>query len=194
MQKIDIRFMNKNEIDFLADFIARGYSDDIFFKWVVPPDSERHGVLTEYYKCYLEADEAQVYVAQTGGEIAGATVWLPHDTNPALYEKIEAATGIFAPNFAAVADASHKSEPKNTPFTQLVGFAVDKPHRGRGIGSELLRAHLKTQDALGIPTYAEASTAFHPGNVYGKLGYTRLGELMVFSPKAVLYPLFRAAL
>jgi len=183
--------MDLKEVRFIAEFISDGYFDDIFFKWVVPPDDERKSIVADYYEAYLKADGAYVYVAEEDGVVVGASVWLPHDVDSSLYDDIDAAAGRFAPNFRAVANMSHDSEPKDTAFTQLVGFVVDKSQRGRGIGVAQMKAHLDVMDAKGIPTYLEASTPFHGGGVYGKFGYTLYGELMVFSPTAVLYPLWR---
>ncbi|MCL2222213.1 MAG: GNAT family N-acetyltransferase [Oscillospiraceae bacterium] len=191
MLNINIRPMAPKELDNIAAFISAGYFDDIFFKWVVPPDSERLSVVKDYYKVYLGAKGAHIYVAEEHGTLVGASVWLPHDVEASIYDDIDAATGEFAPNFRAVADLSHESEPKNTAFTQLVGFVVDQSQRGRGIGIELMKAHLDVMDECGIPTYLEASTPFHGGGVYGKFGYTLYGDLLVFSPTAVLYPLWR---
>jgi len=188
---INIRPMRPEELDETAAFISAGYFDDIFFKWVVPPDSKRLFVVKEYYKTYLRAKTAHIYVAEENGTMVGASVWLPHDVDSSLYDDIDAAVGEFAPNFRAVADLSHESEPQNTAFTQLVGFVVDKTQRGRGIGVALMKAHLDIMDKRKIPTYLEASTPFHGGGVYGKFGYTLYGDLLVFSPTAVLYPLWR---
>jgi len=183
--------MYPEEVDFIADFISTGYFDDIFFKWVVTPDDVRHAIVSDYYKAYLNAEGAYIYVAEENDIVVGASVWLPHDVDSSLYDDIDAAVGEFAPHFRAVANMSHESEPKDTAFTQLVGFVVDKSQRGRGIGIAQLKAHLDVMDAKGIPTYLEASTPFHGGGVYGKFGYTLYGELMIFSPTAVLYPLWR---
>jgi len=185
--------MKPSESDTIAAFISKGYFDDIFFKWVVPPDEKRLAVVTEYYKVYLGAAGAYVYVAEEDGALVGASVWLPHDTDPSVYDDIDAAAGEFKPNFRAVADLSHDNEPKGTAFTQLVGFVVDKTKRDRGIGTALLKAHLDIMDTQGIPTYLEASTPFDGGGVYGKFGYTFYSDLMIFAPNAVLYPLWRPA-
>jgi len=191
MSDINIRAMRPDELDFTASFISAGYFDDIFFKWVVPSDSKRLAVVKDYYKEYLMAEGAHIYVAEENGNTVGASVWLPHDVDSSLYDKIDEAVGEFAPNFRAVADLSHENEPKNTAFTQLVGFVVDKSQRGRGLGVALMKAHLDIMDDRKIPTYLEASTPFNGGGVYGKFGYTLYSDLMVFSPTAVLYPLWR---
>ncbi|MCL2619002.1 MAG: GNAT family N-acetyltransferase [Defluviitaleaceae bacterium] len=191
MADIRIRPMRPDELGEIAQLISAGYADDIFFEWVVPPADERHAVVARYYEVYLGAAVAYAYVAEEAGAVVGASVWLPHDVNPAMYDDIDRVVERFAPNFRAVADASHANEPKDTAFTQLVGFAVDKHRRGRGIGTALMQAHLSLMDARGIPTYLEASTPFSGGGVYGKFGYSLYGELMVFSQEAVLYPLWR---
>jgi len=56
-----------------------------------------------------------------------------------------------------------------------------------------LKHHIDILDPQGIHTYLEASTPYHGGGVYGKFGYQQAGELMVFAPTAILYPLWREA-
>ncbi|MCL2248063.1 MAG: hypothetical protein FWC13_02220 [Oscillospiraceae bacterium] len=69
MQNIDIRSMRFEELEHVAAFISTGYFDDIFFKWVVPPDSERLPVVAEYYKAYLRTEGAHIYVAEESGTV-----------------------------------------------------------------------------------------------------------------------------
>ncbi|MCL2377314.1 MAG: GNAT family N-acetyltransferase [Defluviitaleaceae bacterium] len=194
MKNITIRPMGPEEIDKMASLISMGYYDDIFFKWVVERDEDRHKIVTDYYKVYLNAKGRLAYVAEApSGEIMGASVWLPHDTEPRVYDDINAAAGIYADRFQAVADWSHLSEPPMTPFYQLVGFATVKEAQGKGVGAAMLKYHLDAMDGLGIPTYLEASTPYHGKGVYAKFGYQPVGELMVFTDTAVLYPLWRPA-
>ncbi|MCL1948343.1 MAG: DUF6273 domain-containing protein, partial [Turicibacter sp.] len=101
--------------------------------------------------------------------------------------------GLYAPNFRAVADSSHYSEPAIEPFYQLVGVVTSQNARGMGIGAKLLGHQLEILDAKGIPTYLEASTPYNGGGIYGKFGYQPVGELMHFAKNAVLYPLYRPA-
>ena len=194
MNKPTIESLKKAEINEVASFISAGYFNDIFFKWVVPDDEVRHFIVTEYYKVYLNAVGAMVHVAKNDdGKIVGTTVWLPHDVDSSIYDDIDAATGKYAKNFRAVADASHDSEPTDTPFYQLVGIVVDPQTQGQGIGYQLLKAQLDHLDKIGIPTYLEASTPYvQDKGVYGKFGYKPYKELIYFDEnKAVLYPLFR---
>ena len=192
MQEYTINPLITEEIPTVAAFISKGYYDDIFFHWVVENEADRLQVITDYYKEYLTTPGCVAHVAKTrAGKLIGATVWLPDDVEASLYDRINAAVGKYAPNFQAVADASHDSEPDERPFYQLVGFVVDKSLRGGGIGAALLKFHLDILDKKGIPTYLEASTPYFGGGVYGKFGYERYGELMHFSETAVLYPCWR---
>jgi len=193
MTNFTVRPIRAEEIDKVSELISAGYYDDIFFHWVVEKDEDRLKVVSDYYKVYLNSKGCIAHVAETDwGEIAGATVWLPHDADLSIYDQIDEVVGIYVDNFRAVADMSHEREPKNTAFYQLVGFAVNKNLQGNGIGTALLKYNLDNLDKLGIPTYLEASTPYHGKGVYGKFGYERMGELMVFSDTAVLYPLWRA--
>lgn len=191
-----IRPMAADEMDRVATFIARGYFSDKFFHWVVPDGGDRQKVVSDYYKAYISYPRAVVHVAETPMKnIIGATVWLPHDTDPDLYQQIAAVTGKYAPQFNAVADKSHYSEPTGTPFYQLVGFVVDEAFQGRSVGTALLKHQLDVLDAAGIPTYLEASTAYFGTGVYSRFNYQPVGEIMTFGEDvgvdARLYPLWR---
>ena len=192
--KYHLREIMPHEISDVAGLIAKGYEGDKFFEWVVWDNADRHRVVSDYYKVYLRAKGAVVHIAESSDcGIIGAAVWLPHDVDYGMYDEINAATGVYACNFDAVADASHKSEPSDIPFYQLVGFVVDKRFRSSGIGEALLGYQLDRLDKLGIATYLEASTPYHGKGVYGKFGYELFGELLRFADTAVLYPLFRKA-
>ena len=194
MTNITITPITPDEINEVASFISTGYYDDIFFKWVVENDDERHKIVTDYYKVYLNAKGSVVHVARdSSGELMGATVWLPHDVDVSIYDEIDKIAGIYSDNFRAVSDMSHYSEPPMTPFYQLVAVVVGKNAQGLGLGVRLLKHNLDRFDEMGIPTYLEASTPYHGGCVYGKFGYQPVGELMVFTKDAVLYPLWRSA-
>ena len=189
-----IRLIAPEEIDTVAKMIANGYANDVFFHWVVDDPADHMQIVTDYYKVYLNAVGCVSHVAEDeNGVLIGATVWLPDDVDASIYDEIDRVVGKYAPQFRAVADASHDSEPDERPFFQLVGFVVDENKRGQGIGEALLTHHLQILDKKGVPTYLEASTPFHGGGVYGKFGYTRVGELLAFSPTAVLWPLWRSA-
>lgn len=190
-----IRPINPAEIDKVASLLSAGYYHDKFFKWSVDCDATRHKIVADYYKIYLSSAGCVAHVAESAGKcLIGATIWLPHDTDPSTYDEIDRVVGeANAPQFRAVADRSHDSEPPMTPFYQLVGFVVLGDVQGMGVGGALLKYHLDILDGLGISTYLEASTPYFGGGVYGRFGYQQVGELMVFADSAVLYPLWRPA-
>jgi len=189
-----IRDINPGEIETVADLLSTGYYHDKFFKWSVDCDDSRHRIVANYYKIYLGAAGCVSHVVEspTMGMI-GASVWLPHDVDGGIYHETDKVVGEYAPQFRAVSDRSHDSEPPMAPFYQLVGFVVLREAQGMGVGGALLKYHLDILDAAGIPTYLEASTPYFGGGVYGKFGYQPVGELMVFADTAVLYPLWRPA-
>jgi len=190
----NIRPIKTHEIDEIAELLAKSYFKDIFFKWCVRSDQDRDKIITDYYRVYLKTKGCVAHVAENSLKtIIGASVWLPHDTDASTYEKINKIAGENAPMFNAVADWSHMSEPPMQPFYQLVGFGVKEETRGLGVGARLLEYHLNILDKAGIPTYLEASTPYYGNGVYAKFGYQPIGELMVFTEKAVLYPLWRHA-
>jgi GNAT superfamily N-acetyltransferase len=189
-----IRPTKSNEISKVAKLLAKAYEGDIYYEWCVPDEKDHHIVIPEYYKIYLGSPQCVSHVAEDeNGEIVGATIWLPHDTDPSIYSDIDKVTGVYAPMFNQVADLSHLSEPPMEPFYQLVGFGVLPHLQGLGIGQKLLKYQLDILDKQGIPTYLEASTPYYGKGVYAKFDYQPVGELMVFTDTAVLYPLWRPA-
>jgi len=193
LKNFSIHLMKQEEIDIVSSIIAQGYNDDIFFHWVVDKADDRISVVTNYYKEYLKIPSAIVYVAKDENEeIIGATVWLPHDVDPALYENINNVVGEYAGQFQKVADLSHEFEPKNIPFYQLVGIVVKQNYQGQGIGAALLKTQLDYLDSIGIATYLEASTPYNGDGVYSKFGYDYYNKVMNFEDAVYLYPLFRA--
>ena len=189
-----VRPIKVGEIDKVSELLAVGYDGDVFFEWCVPKEKGRHKVIADYYKIYLGARGCVAHVVEdSSGNIVGASVWLPHDTDESIYPEIERVVGENAPMFNAVAEDSHLSEPPMEPFYQLVGFGVLKELRGLGLGHDLLKYHLDILDEKGIPTYLEASTPYFGSGVYSKFDYQPVGELMKFTEEAVLYPLWRHA-
>jgi len=189
-----IRPINQGEIEKVADLLSTGYYYDKFFKWSVESDDARHKVVLDYYKIYLNAVGCVAHVAESPDKgMIGASVWLPHDVDTSIYDEIDKVVGVNAPQFRAVSDRSHDSEPPMEPFYQLVGFGVLREVQGMGVGGALLKYQLDKLDEIGIATYLEASTPYTGGGVYGRFGYQPVGELMVFAETAVLYPLWRPA-
>ena len=190
-----VRPINPDEIEKAADLLAKAYHRDVFFKWCVASDEGRPQIVAEYYKVYLRSRGCVSHVAESPDTgMIGVSVWLPHDADVSIYEDIERVVGAAnVPMFREVAERSHKNEPSDGPFYQLVGFGVLEEFQGRGVGHALLKHHIDILDKAGIPTYLEASTPYHGGGVYGKFGYKQYGDLMFFTDTAVLYPLYRPA-
>ena len=194
MLEFKITTIKTKEIADVAEFISRGYFDDIFFHWVVPSDADRLKIITDYYIAYLSAPGCVSHIARSNeGELVGATVWLPHDVDASVYEEIDKCAGIYQSNFQEVADKSHANEPTEWPFYQLVAVVTKKEKQGLGIGGALLKEQIDHLDAIGVGTYLEASTPYHGGGVYGKFGYQFYSDLMNFADGIALYPLYRPA-
>lgn len=194
MKDFTIRPIKSTEIEKIADIISTAYYNDIFFKWTVPKDQDRHKIVKDYYKIYLNDVDCVAHIAESSSnDILGASVWLPHNVDISIYHKIDKAVGSNAIRFRSVADCSHYSEPPMSPFYQLVGLATIKEAQNKGIGTALLKYNLNLLDRKGIPTYLEASTPYYGKGVYGKFGYQPVGELMAFTESAVLHPLWRPA-
>ena len=195
MSNFTIRTKRENEVEKIADFISRGYYDDIYFHWVVDDPADRHEIVKAYYIEYAGATGAVVHVAETDkGEMVGASVWLPHDLDQSVSKRVYEKAGKYAPQFKEVGKKSVAScPPIDEPYFELVAVVTAKHMRGKGVGAALLKYHLDILDEQNIPTYLEASTPYHGDGLYAKFGYQQCGELLVFTDTAVLYPLWRPA-
>ncbi|MCL2350231.1 MAG: GNAT family N-acetyltransferase, partial [Defluviitaleaceae bacterium] len=152
-----VRKIRTDEIEKVADFISKGYFDDIYFHWVVDKPEDRHKVVMDYYISYISARGSVVHVAEgADGGLVGASVWLPHDLDEAVSELVYKNAGIYAKNFKEVGRKSYHSCPPLEPFYELVAVVTAKQMQGRGIGAALLKYHLDILDKKGIPTYLEA--------------------------------------
>ena len=70
-------------------------------------------------------------------------------------------------------------------FLKIDGFALEKDARGKGVGTELLKAIEKLALAEGCSTSFVETVSFSAPRFYEKNGYTVLGTLDDFPMKGV---------
>jgi GNAT superfamily N-acetyltransferase len=152
----------------LATVMARAFYDDPPFVWMLPDPATRLERARRFFVT-LTRGEALAYggvdVACTGGEIAGAAIWLPPGHwAPGIAGQLRTLPG-FARAFGrrlgaatALAQAMARAHPRE-PHWYLYAVGVDPSRQGTGLAGALLRSRLDQCDRAGRPAYLEATKA-----------------------------------
>jgi ribosomal protein S18 acetylase RimI-like enzyme len=163
-----------SEASDLAGLVA-----DAFFAlppsiWLVPAEHAhlRATVMRDYFTIAVEHAFHHGTV-ETVPNRSAVAVWFDNTTvypDPENYElRRAAACGRFTERFVFLDDLLHSRHPTR-PHHHLAFLAVSPYTQGRGLGTALLRHHLNTLDAAGVPSYLEAASQRLVG-VYTKFGY-----------------------
>lgn len=162
--------------------------DEAVASWMLP-DEERRRRLVEtagFGRYVRELLQAGVLVVAETDAIAGVSVWLHVDsshtqeeaeTTDEQTELLREIYGEHVDRVQQVGALTTQRHPHGRSYFYLQQMAVLPSHRGRGLGSSMLRYGLAIADAQGMPTYLEAST---PRNhaLYARHGFIDVGNLI----------------
>lgn len=134
------------------------------------------------------------YVAEDGHTVVGAAIWQPPGRQTITVRSIPfalaagAAIGRDVGRTIAAGRAAASARARNGGwYLQLLG--VDPTVQGTGVGSDLVREHLRTVDAQHSPATLETTLENLP--FYARMGFEPVSEL-VLGPRAPLeYSLVR---
>lgn len=146
--------------------LAAAFSDSPMTEWVLPRKLQRPIALRTFYGSGARdaRRNGRVWVADDGGEIVGAAVWLPPGAYPPSFTRdLRTALPLlalspFAPASlvrslryqAAVTEVHTKEE-----HWYLLSIGVEPGRRGRGLGTALIAPGLAAASAEGRPCYLE---------------------------------------
>ena len=177
----------------IGALLSVSFAADPFVRWILPNatdfirDSQIHARRT-----YSEAFRRQtVYVL---GNYAGAVLWLPPGTDLERDEETRPSGDTekvgFPAEFPELLAKSAAYRP-DEPHWYLALVAVDPAHRGRGLGTDLMRYSLDICDQDGLPTYLESTNRANL-SLYRRFGFELLDEVRVGNSPA-RYPMLRPA-
>lgn len=194
-----VRPIRQEEVDAAARVLANAFSDDPIFQFIL---SERSDAETRIVHLFRDACEAELRKPAHLIERAasGNAVALWHDVDDwkmsptALVRSLPSVIRAFgtrlprALRVVTSAEAVHPSE----PHRHLAYIGTHKDHKGKGLGSALLRSMLERCDDEGIPTYLEST---NPANDawYARFGYESRGPVPLPAGAPVITAMWRDA-
>jgi ribosomal protein S18 acetylase RimI-like enzyme len=179
-----IRRAHQGDIAVAGQVMADAFFDDPVFRWCMPDDDRRAGILPAFFSLVaatlLPYDEVHVT-----GDGAGAAFWVPPGQPsvpaaeaPAFEERLaELLTDAEAERTFAVVELLESNHPHDH-HDYLWFLGVRAGRQGQGIGSALLNWMLERTDAGGHAAYLEATSE---GNrrLYRRHGFEVVKELSV---------------
>jgi len=163
---VEIRDARPQDMRAVARVLGAAFFDSPITSWIVPSTRLRPMALRAFFGSGARdaLHNGRVWVADDGGEIVGAAVWLPPGSYPMTTARelrtslpilklfpIAPASLIRALKYqAAVAKVHTKDE-----HWYLVSIGVEPSRRGSGLGTRLIAPGLEAAEAEGLPCYLE---------------------------------------
>jgi ribosomal protein S18 acetylase RimI-like enzyme len=182
----------------IGDLYSRAFSNDPVTSWVTPDAVRRARLLRRLNTAiarYEGIPRGATYVARDAGAIVGAAIWQPPEAHPLSWHSIPFALsagralgrdmGRMIAMGRAVA-AARGGAP--SWFLQLLGIEPDR--QGSGVGSALVREHLRVVDEQGMSAYLETTVENLP--FYARFGFEVVGEIVIGRGAPIEYSLLRA--
>lgn len=177
----DIRKITPDEVQPVAQTLARAFLDDPHFRFIVRDDAKRLARMERGFATFV----GRIWLPQNEGyaheQLIGAALWMPPETwhmsvlaqlrlLPAIVASARGDTG----RLLKAVNWMERKHPRE-PHWYLPAIGVTPPWQGRGYGAALLRPMLDRLDAERVPAYLEAST---PRNLalYGRHGFEVVEE------------------
>jgi GNAT superfamily N-acetyltransferase len=194
---VEVRVAERGDAAETAEVLARAFSDDPVFSWLVPADGSRERRLQRFFLTELRHESLRhgaVEVACADGRVAGAAVWFPPGAG--LGTQVSALPGYLRAfgrrlvNVARFDSLAVRVHPREEPHWYLLAIGVDPARHGEGVGAALLRSRLQRCDADGLPAYLESS---NPENVplYEHFGFRATGTLALPEGAPVVTTMWR---
>lgn len=188
--------MRADEIEPVADALARAFEDDPHFSWIVRQPGTRLDRLREAFEVFVRRLWLPHDASYTHDRLVGAALWMPPGTWHVslstqlrlLPATIHALRGD-SPRLIRALNFIERRHPR-APHWYLPMIGVAPAWQGRGFGAALLRPMLKRCDAEGTPAYLEAST---PRNraLYERHGFEVVEECRYASDGPPLWRMWR---
>ena len=179
---ITVRRATAHDLDEVTAVFAAAVWDEAVAAWMLP-DEERRRALgrSAAFQRYLGAQISDGALVVAGErQIAGVSVWSRvdgpdlEDDHDEVMATVREIYGPYADRFVTVMTATADAHPSGRPYVYLAQMAVVPTHRGRGLGSAMLRHGLRIADDDGLATYLEASTTRNRA-LYARHGFVDYG-------------------
>lgn len=173
---LNARVAGPSDLDAIVGTITDAFHGDPVWSWAFPDEARRPEQFRRWWPLFVEDPLSQgfTWMAERAETIA---VWTPPGM-PELSDAAEARIPTVLHDLLGTRsrmvlegllqfDAAH---PHDEPHYYLSFVATQTPHRGQGIGEQLLAQNLEVVDGARMPAYLESS---NPKNVarYERLGF-----------------------
>ena len=196
---MDFRLAVPADAGAIGDLYARAFAHDRMTSWVTPDALRRTRLLRRLNTAiarYEGIPHQATYVARDAGAIVGAAIWQPPGASAISWNSIPFALtagralgrdmGRMIAMGRAVAAARGGAR---YWYLQLLG--VEPERQGSGVGSGLVREHLRVADEQGVSAYLETTVENLP--FYARLGFEVVGEIVIGRGAPVEFSSLRAA-
>ena len=194
---VEVRLAVPADAATIGDIFSRAFAVDPVTSWVTP-DAERRARLLRRLNTLIARYEGipcgATYIAEDSKRAVGAAIWQPPGPHPLGWRTVPfslgsgAALGRDIPRMIAMGRAVSAARPR-MPHWYLQLLGVEPDAQGTGVGSALVREHLATVDAQGMPAYLETTT--DNLRFYGRLGFEVTGEINIHDGAPAEYSLLR---
>lgn len=171
-----------DDVTVLSAMLARAFSQDPFWRWMVAGRRDTHRALTRGFSAqlrHLALPQGHVQCEVSG---RAAALWSP----PGSWAMGWREQLLFVPDFMAIvglrrilpvlwAIQTVQAWHPEAPHYYLQVLGTDPRDQGKGLASGLLRQLLATADASGFPVYLETAEPFNPG-FYRRHGFEVMRE------------------
>lgn len=185
-RKWEPRQVTGDELGDVAGVLARAFTDDPIWKWVLPrPDAaDRQARLKRFFTTVLGRAYVRHTLLYTAGDFAGAAAWAPPPDKwriglvdeARMAAPVAAAFGAGAIVRLLQLQMATARVHMKEPHYYLFVIGADPSMQGQGVGAALLQPMLARCDAEKMPAYLESS---NPANLsfYRRHGFEALEEL-----------------
>ncbi len=165
MPAVPIVKLNTSQIEAAGTILARAFSEDSFFSYILPDPDTRFPALEYYSRSYAYASCLAGGVYGTLDPVTGIAVWgvpgspvTPEHRNRSGLDRLPESFGTRAyRRYKHMVDFFESLIGRDvpTPHWYLSILGVDPDHQGKGLGGTLLQPALAQADEEGLPCYLE---------------------------------------
>lgn len=188
---VSIRNATSGDAELCAGILTAALIDDPVSRWLIAQRHDRWRIHYQYFHRFVRhgMDVGTVEIADEGA----CAVWFPSTAPDAVALDTELAVLCeqYAGGFSLFGRIMHERHPEAPAHEYLMLLGAQPDQQGRGLGSALLTHHLARLDAVGMPSYLEATTRRSAQGVYARAGYRPLGDPIQFPEGLQIYPLWR---
>ncbi|MBN6037397.1 N-acetyltransferase [Amycolatopsis sp. 195334CR] len=195
MTQTMVHRVQPGELDRAAATVGEAFLDEVVSTWVLPDPVQRKQILPQQlHGTVVKAmDRGEVL---TTADFGAVSLWIDREAGETEHERIPddlevpAEFSEILKRGMLVDELTEARHPTHTAHVYLQCIGVLPSHRGRGLGSALLRDKLARTDAAKLPVYLEASSTRNRA-LYLRHGFELSGDPIRFPDGPEIYPMWR---